>query len=134
MKTKHAKSPCCHAQFYRFGHRRRQCSSCKKTWSIRPKKRGRPNARISSNILNQVFLEKYTLSQLIQRRPSLRLLNLRHRFRQVLNRFVTAPSPQELPSGPLILLADGLWFHFHGKPWILYLTALRSSSRQRRSL
>ena len=128
MKTKHAKSLCCHAQIYRFGHRRRQCSACKRTWSIRPKKRGRPNVRTPSNILSQIFLKKYTLNQLVQRRPGIRLLNFRHRFRQALRRFVTGPSTQKFPSGPLILLADGLWFHFHNKPWILYLTALKSCS------
>jgi hypothetical protein len=128
MKAKHAKSPCCHAQVYRFGHRRRQCSSCKRTWSIRPKKRGRPKVRTPPNILNQVFLKKYTLSQLVQRRSEVRLLSFRHKFRQALRRFVAVPSPQKFPSGPLILLADGLWFHFHDKPWILYLTALKSCS------
>lgn len=128
MKTKHAKSPCCQAKIYRFGHRRRQCFSCKRTWSIRPKKRGRPIARIPPNVLNQIFLEKYTLHQLVQRRPGLGLSTFRHRFRQELQRFVTGPSPQTIPSGPLILLADGLWFHFHKKPWILYLTALKSCS------
>jgi hypothetical protein len=45
-----------------------------------------------------------------------------------LRRFAERPSPQKLPSGPLILLADGLWFNFHNKPWVLYLTALRSCS------
>jgi len=128
MKTKHAKSPCCHVQVYRFGHRRRQCSFCKRTWSIRRKKRGRPNVRIPPNILNQVFLQKYTLSQLVQRRSGVRLPSLRYRFRQALRRFVATPSPQKFPSGPLILLSDGLWFHFHDKPWILYLTALKSCS------
>ena len=128
MKTKHAKSLCCHAQIYRFGHRRRQCSSCKKTWSIRPKKRGRPKVRTPSSILNQVFLKKYTLTQLVQQRTGVRLLNFRHRFRRVLRRFVAGLSPQKFPPGPLILLADGLWFHFHNKPWILYLTALKTCS------
>lgn len=128
MKTKHAKSPCCQAKVYRFGKRRRQCSACKRTWSIRQKKRGRPNAYIPPNILNQIFLEKYTLSQLAQKRPDVKLVNFRHRFRQVLQRFVAKPSPQKFPAGPLILLADGLWFHFHNNPWILYLTALKSCS------
>ncbi|PCI39715.1 MAG: hypothetical protein COB53_02770 [Elusimicrobia bacterium] len=36
-----------------------------------------------------------------------------------------------MPSGPLILLADGLWFKFEGKPWVLYLAALKSCSSNR---
>lgn len=126
MKTKHAKSPCCYAQIYRFGHRRRQCSACKRTWSIRPKKRGRPRIRMQSNVLKQVFLEKYTLSHLAKRRSGVGLANFRHRFRQTLERFVNHPSRQKFPSGPLVLLADGLWFRFKKRRWILHLMALKS--------
>jgi hypothetical protein len=128
MKTKYAKSPCCRTKIYRFGKKRRQCSCCKRTWTIRPKKRGRPIERVSPNVLNQIFLEKYTLLLLAKRRPGVGILNFRHRFRQELYRFVAHSSPQKMPSGGLTLLADGLWFHFHKKPWILYLTALKSSS------
>lgn len=126
MDTKHAKSPCCRSEVYRFGHRRRQCRTCKRTWSIRQKKRGRPRIRIQSNVLNQILLEKYTLSHLAKRRPSVGLANFRYRFRQALRRFVEQPNVQKLPSGPLILLVDGLFFHFQKLPWVLYLTALRS--------
>lgn len=128
MKTKHAKSPCCYARIRRFGHRRRQCPCCKKTWSIRPKKRGRPIIRSSPNLLSQIFLEGHTLHHLALRRPRVGLLNFRHRFRQALERFVSRPSPQKIPSGPLTLLADGLWFHFQKRPWVLYLTALKLCS------
>jgi hypothetical protein len=50
----------------------------------------------------------------------------RYRFRQALRLFVARPSPQTIPRGPLVLLADGLWFEFDGVPWVLYLTALKS--------
>lgn len=128
MTTKHAKSPCCYARVYRFGHRRRQCSSCKQTWSIRQKKRGRPRIRVQSNVLNQIFLEKYTLNHLAKRRSGVGLANFHHRFRQVLRRFVERPNSQRLPSGPLILLADGIFFYFQKRPWVLYLMALKSCS------
>lgn len=128
MDTKHAKSSCCYANIFKFGHRRRQCSACKRTWSIRQKKRGRPKIRIQSDILNQVFLEKYTLQHLAKRRPGVGLTNFRYRFRQALSRFVKRPSPQKIPSGPLILLADGLFFYFKKRAWVLYLMALKSSN------
>lgn len=130
MKTKYAKSLCCHVKIYRFGKKRRQCSRCKRTWTIRPKKRGRPIANISLNVLNHVFLEKYTLIQLAKRRSKVGLFAFRHRFRQALRRFIAHPSSQMIPQGPLTLLADGLWFHFHDKHWILYLTALKSCSEK----
>lgn len=128
MKTKHAKSPCCNVKIYKFGHRRRQCSACKRTWSIRKKKRGRPRIRIQSDVLKQVFLEKYTLNHLAKRRSAIGLANFRYRFRQTLERFVEYPSPQKLPSGPLVLLADGIWFRFRKRRWILHLMALKSCS------
>jgi len=126
MKTKHAKSPCCYALVYRFGHRRRQCSVCKRTWSIRQKKRGRPRIRMQSDILKQVFLEKYTLGHLAKRRHGMNIATFRYRFRQVLHRFASGPTPQRLPSGSLILLVDGLYFRFKKIPWVLYLIALKS--------
>jgi hypothetical protein len=49
----------------------------------------------------------------------------RYRFRQALHRFVARPSPQKILRGPLVLLADGLWFEFDGVPWVLYLMALK---------
>lgn len=128
MDTKHAKSPCCDAQIYRFGHRRRQCCVCKRTWTIRPKKRGRPIIRIPPKVLRQIFLEKYTLLHLAKRRPHVHLLSFRHRFRQALLRFNNHPNSLNVPPGPLTLLADGLWFQFDDKPWVLYLTALKSCS------
>lgn len=128
MKTKHAKSPCCHAKIYRFGQRRRQCSTCKRTWSIRPKKRGRPKIRLPENVLGHIFLERYTLTHLAKRRPGVNVGAFRYRFRQALQRFVSRPKPLRLPLGPLILLADGLYFHFQRRHWVLYLMALKSAT------
>lgn len=128
MKTKHAKSPCCHAQIYRFGCKRRQCSACKRTWSIRPRKRGRPRIRTQNNILKHVFLKKYSLSHLAERRPGIKLAAFRYRFRQTLQHFVSSQYHQKLPSGPLIVLADGLYFNFQRSYWVLYLIALKSTT------
>jgi hypothetical protein len=71
-------------------------------------------------------LEKYTLGHLAKRRPSMGLSNFRHRFRQALQRFVGHPNHQKIPSGPLVLLSDGLWFRFRKRRWVLYLMALKS--------
>ncbi len=125
MHSKHAKSPCCGARIRRFGHRRRQCVRCKRTWTIRPKKRGRPLHRIASTTLRRVFVNGFTLRQLAELRSGVALPTYRYRFRKALERFVARPSPQPLPPGPLVLLADGLWFQFKGQPWVLYLMALK---------
>ena len=125
MKSKHAKSPCCGARVWRYGPRRRQCVQCQHTWTIRPRKRGRPVHRTSASVLHRVFVEGFTLRQLFSKRPGVALPAYRYRFRQALRRFVARPSPQKIPRGPMVLLADGLWFQFDGKPWVLYLTALK---------
>lgn len=125
MKSKHAKSPCCGARVWRFGPRRRQCVQCHHTWTVRPRKRGRPSHRTAPSVLKRVLVDGLTLSQLHSRRVGIALPAYRYRFRQALRRWVAKPSPQPIPRGPLVLLADGLWFEFDGVPWILYLTALK---------
>lgn len=70
-------------------------------------------------------MEGFTVSQLFSKRPGVELPAYRYRFRQALLRFVARPAPQKIPRGPLVLLADGLWFQFDGVPWVLYLTALK---------
>lgn len=70
-------------------------------------------------------MKGFTLGQLFSKRPGVALPAYRYRFRQALRRFVARPSPQRIPRGPLVLLADGLWFEFDGMPWVLYLTALK---------
>jgi transposase-like protein len=125
MQSKHAKSPCCAARVRRFGPRRRQCVQCHRTWTVRPKKRGRPLHRTSTALLHRVLVKGYTLGQLFSDRAAVALPAYRYRFRQALHRWVSRPSPQHIPSGQLVLLTDGLWFEFEGIPWVLYLVALK---------
>jgi hypothetical protein len=126
MPPQTAKSPCCRQPVVRFGGRRRQCVRCKKTWSIRPKKRGRPAKAAPQSALRDALLKGYSLRHLAFRRPGVKLPAFRKRFRHALRRCTSRPRVITLPKGGLILLMDGLWFRFHGKPWVLYLIALRS--------
>ena len=50
---------------------------------------------------------------------------LRYRFRRALARYTKGQRTYRIPHGPLVLLADGMRFQFAGKPWVLYLTALK---------
>ena len=81
---------------------------------------------MQSDVLNQVFLEKYAVNHLAKRRSAIAAPAFRYRFRQALSRFIARPNLQKLPSGPLTLLADGLWFHFRKRRWILHLMAIKS--------
>lgn len=96
---------------------------------MRPRKRGRSGHRTPQSVLHRVFVQGFTLRQLFSQRPGVTLAAYRYRFRQALRQFVARPSPQKIPRGPLVLLADGLWFQFDGRPWVLYLTALKSCRR-----
>jgi hypothetical protein len=126
MSAMHAKSPCCAARIRRFGPRRRQCVECGRTWTVRPRRRGRPRHRVAPAVLRRVLVDGLTLGQLYSRRSDVALPAYRCRFRQALRRWVARPSPQVFPRGPLVLLADGLWFEFKGAPWVLYLRALKT--------
>lgn len=125
MNSIHVKSSCCGAKIRRYGGRRRQCCKCKKTWSIRPKKRGRCRHRFIIDQLHRVFLQHFSLSQLFSCKSQVKLPAYRYRFRQTLKKFLATPHKPNIPEGLLILLADGVWFQFDGKPWVLYLTALK---------
>lgn len=128
MVPQHAKSPCCSALIYRYGPRRRQCRSCKVTWTVRPRKRGRPTKRLSQELIRKVFLERYTLRHLGRRRPHLSQITFRHHFRQLLRAFLAQPRSLKVQDGPLVLLLDGLWFRFGRTPWVLYQIALKPAS------
>lgn len=72
-----------------------------------------------------MLLESYTLGQLFSARTNVALPAYRYRFRQALRQFLMRPAPQKIPSGPLVLLVDGLYFEFEGSPWVMYLAALK---------
>lgn len=86
--------------------------------------------RTPASLLHRVFVQGFTLGQLFSKRPGIALAAYRYRFRQAVRRFVARPAPQQIPPGPLVLLVDGLWFQFEGRPWVLYLTALKPCQRR----
>jgi hypothetical protein len=79
-------------------------------------------------VLRRVLVDGLTLSQLHSGHAGVAVPAYRYRFRQALHRWVARPWRQAIPRGPLVLLADGLWFEFEGIPWVLYLMAIKSPS------
>lgn len=125
MATKHAKSPCCSALVRRFGNRRRQCKRCKRTWSIRKKRRGRKRKRIATALLTRILIERHTIAQ-ERKRSRLSRGGLAVRYGKAMRAIVAEPYPIErLPRGPYILVGDGLWFRFKHTDWVMYLMAVK---------
>lgn len=118
------KSTCCSAKIRRFSGRRRQCVKCHRTWRIRLKKRGRLSLRIDDRLVQRVFIDHRSLTQIARQRGLTRQA-LSYRFRRTLEARLACIRPRSAGEDGLILLVDGLWFRFKGRPWVLYLMALR---------
>ncbi len=131
MHTLHEKSTCCRAKIYKFGNKRRQCSFCKKTWRVWPKKRGAKLSRPRHNLLRKVLVEKQSLFSAKLNRVSLTEAARSVRLRRSMEQFLNNTTPNRAPSGKLILLIDALWFRFKKERWAMYLMALRSVSGDR---
>ena len=125
MKTLHAKSPCCKAKAYRFGGRRRQCGRCKRTWSIRPKKRGRKTIRVQPSIQNVAFPSQESLRHKATRLNKSRELIRRRHSKNIELLFKKLPKPKA-PPGNLIAIIDGLAVNFKKERFTLYTILLRS--------
>lgn len=125
MHTQHEKSTCCRAKIYKFGNKRRQCSFCKKTWRVWPKKRGAKPSRPRRNLLTKVLVEKQSLFSAKLNRVQLTEAARSIRLRRSMEQFLKNTTPNRLPPGTLILIIDALWFRFKKERWAMYLRALR---------
>lgn len=125
MNTLQGKSPCCQAKIYKCGGKRKQCSLCKKTWSIRQKKRGRKPKRPNADLLRKVLGKGYKASHLAERKGSVSRSALSQRLKKAMS---AATRTNKYPIGWLVLIADALWFELDGKRWTLYMLAVRSTT------
>ena len=123
MAPIHVKSPCCNASVRRFGKRRRQCTHCKRTWSIRQKKRGPKRIRTARSLALRILVDGYTLKQEAKHFPHVTRSGIAKRFTHELERI--AGIPLRLPKGPYVLVVDGVYFKFERKEWVLYLMAVK---------
>jgi hypothetical protein len=125
MATLHGKDHDCHDYMQRHGSKRRRCTYCGHTWSVRKKRRGPKPRRISCSLPKMVLVDHEPTGRLSQRRqcsPSALYARTRHAF----DRLVQQRANVTLPVGQdLVLVADGLWFRFQRREWVLYNMALR---------
>lgn len=129
MKHVHAKSPCCRGRIIHYGNRRRQCTRCSATWSIRPRKRGRKRNRIRVSLIDAVFLDRRTLASLA-RREHVSQPALTKRFRRSLDWYIRRAKPDPIfRARRYVLVGDALWFQFNKERWTLYLRTLKPTTR-----
>lgn len=127
MNKLHAKSTCCKASVHRVGNRRRQCSKCKKTWSIRPKKRGRKIIRVHPRINLIAFSSQESLRHKAKRLNKSREVIRRRHARNIDNLLKRTGKPKA-PPGKLIAIVDAVAFSFKGRSYTFYQVLLRSIS------
>lgn len=113
MNKIHAKSPCCHAPVWQHGVRRRYCSSCGRTWSLRKKRRGRKRNRCTGKALVRYF------------KQGIRKLSS-YRLRKELEHFLTRSPWQPVPDGQLIIIADAFYARVAKKRVVVYLTLVKT--------
>lgn len=122
--TIHAKSSCCGAIIYRFGARRRQCSLCHRTWSIRQKKRGRKSIRVQPSFYNFASPSNESLRHKSKRlKVGREVIRRRHQVNLIHLAKLQLPT---LPPGSYICVVDGFTVFFQEEPWTLYLVLVRA--------
>lgn len=112
MNKKHAKSSCCGASIIRYGGKRRQCVACKRTWTIRPKRRGRkPRRKTSDPVRKYLLHERVPLA----REKGKESVSARsYKLRNERDAFNDRKSWAPVPSGPLIAVADAIMRRMEG--------------------
>jgi len=131
MATLHETSHDCRAHAQRHGGRRRRCARCGRTWSVHRRRSGRRHRRISNTLPRMALVDHEPIRRLSQRCHCSRD-SMYRRIRQACERLVRPAVALPLPTEePLILLADGLWFAFRRRVWVIYTTALRPVAADR---
>ena len=106
MNKKHAKSSCCDAGVSRYGGKRRQCVSCGRTWTIRPKQTGRKRRRI--NPTSMIRYLNHERVPLIRERNHLSCSARSARLRRERDDFLKQRKWSPIPVGQLIMIADAI--------------------------
>lgn len=130
MKLLHKKSQCCGAKIVRFGGKRRRCVVCKKTWRIRPAKRGAKPRRKQYNYLKKVFNHGFRVKQL-SLSSGLSVEAIYKRFSRNLNAIVRQKRIIRIRGPKLILVIDAEWHYFKKELWTLYFLAIKSTGSRK---
>lgn len=131
MKVLQGKSDCCKAKIIKYGGKRRQCVSCKKTWSIRKKKRGRKEKRLNKKHIDAV-LGKNMLVKNLQHFSNLSVKNIYKRFDKTLKSFVRKKRKIIIEEDEVLLIIDAKWRYLKNKEsgkkelWTMYSIVVKA--------
>lgn len=129
MHTRHIKSSCCREIVRRYGERRQQCTGCLRTWRKSPHKRGRKPKRRRYNLIRQMVLRNQSAEDQRNHFPRLTVYAIQKRAQRALQTFVARPRHYPRLRGSYILIADGIWYSFDDKDYILYTFLLKPKRR-----
>lgn len=120
MKKTHANIICLHAHSVIHGIRRRRCTICGRTWTVRKKKRGRKQKRISKNILFRYLAGKFVRTQ-----P--------HVLRAIRDLFIRTTQWPDLTkfNCPCVLIVDALHIHTSTYTRIIHVLLLKPIREER---
>lgn len=129
MAHQHLKSACCRARVIHYGGKRRQCVSCKRTWTVRPKRRGRKGFRASRAFAPRYFSGDIPTLRVLERRLGCGRGRMQRVMRKSLIAYITKHENKwngTLPRhGKLVAIADAIWYFVDGKKLTIYLIFLR---------
>lgn len=107
MRKKHAKSPCCREKAIHFGAHRRQCTRCRQTWRVRPKRRGRKRKRSGADLASRYLTHSIPPVSTSARSLGQSVSTAKHRLARSLRLFLkTTPWPAVPAAVPLVAVAD----------------------------
>lgn len=125
MNKKHAKCPFCGAKIIKYGARRKQCTQCEKTWTVRPKKRGR-KARCITVTPVKKYLNHERVPLIRESRGTNVSSSRSARLRKERDAFNKKQAWHPIPDGPLILIADAIVKYRNGLWHTWFFMLLRS--------
>jgi len=131
MHILHEKSPCCGAHIRRFGKRRRQCKTCKRTWSAWKKKTGRKSLRPVFRAIT-TYVQNDSIGIVRQaEKKKICAAAYSARIRRTLTPYLLRMPWPTVPPGPLILITDAFIQHIAGGIWTVYLFLVRPIQSQK---
>lgn len=125
MNKKHAKCLFCGAKIIKYGRRRRRCHACKKTWTVRPKKRGRKAKRITATPVRK-YLNHERIPLARERSGTIVSASRSARLRKERDAFNRKQAWCPISDGPLILIADAIVKYRQGQWHTWFFLFLRA--------